>query len=372
MLKWIKYPQKASLAKNTWIGSLLLILLLPLWAQKKPEQLRVIHSDKLYLNKIEDEQVLELSGKVHFWYGKTEFRSDRALIFDQRKIARLDGNVVVNNDSLILHSDSLSYYRIPDRLNAGGKVRITETRKSGISRWFKSDFAIYNQKEDNLTVWKNVSSYDVDENASATCGYAFWDRKNGYAYMVENPQVQSGKQDTLYVQADKIEFFDTDRKLVATFNVAAHTSEYRTESDFLIYFMKEDKAVFTGKPRFNSEFANAEATEFYLFFKDRKLSRAELVDSCVVYFAEERKAPKTNWVKARYISLTFEDEAIREFSAEDAVSYNYLQEEQEKRDFFINSATGDFLEAKFGADNKLELMIMRKGINGIYKFHNNS
>ena len=32
-----------------------------------------------------------------------------------------------------------------------------------------------------------MSSYDKDEKASATCGYAFWDRKNGYAYMVENP-----------------------------------------------------------------------------------------------------------------------------------------------------------------------------------------
>lgn len=105
--------------KNIWIGSLLLLILLPLWGKNKAEELRVIHSDKLYLNKVQDEQILELYGNVHFWYGETEFHSNRAMIFDKQKIARLDGNVKVNNDSLALKADSLTYYRIPDQLNAG-------------------------------------------------------------------------------------------------------------------------------------------------------------------------------------------------------------------------------------------------------------
>ena len=98
--------------KIIWIGSLILALL-PLWGREK---IWVIHSDKLYLSKVQDEQVMRLEGKVHFWYGKTEFKSDRALIFDLQKIARLDGNVKVNNDSLSLAADSLTYYRIPDEL----------------------------------------------------------------------------------------------------------------------------------------------------------------------------------------------------------------------------------------------------------------
>lgn len=358
--------------KNTWIGSLLLLFALPLCAQGAKEQLRVIHSDKLFLTKVQDEQVMRLDGKVHFWYGETEFRCDRALIFDRQKIARLDGNVSVSNDSLTMMADSLAYYRIPDELNAGGDVYITESRQDGSFRWFRSQYAIYNQKDDNITVWQDVSSYDEGEKASASCGYAYWDRKNGYAYMIEDPQVESAGQDTLFISADRIEFFDEERKLVATFNVLAQSQDYQTTSDFLIYFMREDKAVFTGRPRFTSDFATAVAREFYLFLEDRKLTRAELVDSCRVDFAEERLAERVNWVKANFIAIDFKDDAISEFHAESSVSYHYFQEETGERDFFINTAQGSFLEAKFNSDNKLDFMKMRKGIKGTYKFKDNS
>jgi len=360
------------LAKNIWIGSLLLMLFFLLWAQDPDERLEVIHSDKLFLTKVQDEQVMQLNGKVHFWYGKTEFKCDRALIFDKQKIARLDGNVIVNNDSLTLQSDSLSYYRIPEDLNAGGGVYITETKQEGNFRWFRSEYAIYNKKEDNLTVWQGVSSYDSDENASATCGYAFWDRRNGYAYMTENPRVETAGEDTLFVSSQKMEFFDEDRKLVATFNVEAQSRDYRMTSDFLIYFMEEDKAVFTGQPRFSSDFATASAREFYLFLDERKLRRAEMVDSCRVEFSEERLGERRNWVRANFIKLDFEDDMIRAFEAENKVSYHYFQEETDERDFFINTADGVFLEAKFTDDNKLEYMKMRRGIKGIYKFDENS
>lgn len=360
------------MAKNIWIGSVFLLLFLSLWGQDPEEKLEVIHSDKLFLTKIREEQVMQLNGNVHFWYGDTEFKCDRALIFDQQKIARLDGNVIVNNDSLTLQSDSLSYYRIPEELNAGGGVYITETKLGGSFRWFNSEYAIYDKKEDNLTVWQDVSSFDAEENATASCGYAFWDRKNGYAYMTEKPRLHTAGQDTLSVTAERMEFFDEDRKLVATFNVVAQSRDYTMTSDFLIFFMDEDKAVFTGQPVFDSDFAAAWAREFYLFLDERRLDRAEMVDSCLVEFSEERLGERRNWVRADFIALDFEDNMIREFEAENKVSYHYLQEETEERDYFINTADGVFLEAKFNADNKLEYMKMRRGIKGVYKFNESS
>ncbi len=357
--------------KNLLIGSLLLLILFPIWAQKS-EQLRVIHSDKLYLTKIQEEQVMRLEGKVHFFYGNTEFHSDRASIFNLQKIARLDGNVKVNNDSLSLFADSLTYYRIPDELNAGGKIYIEENKKGSAFRWFRSNYAIYNQKYNQITVWENVSAYDKEENASIFCGYAFWDRNEGYAYMIEKPRIITAQEDTLYVNADKMEYFEKERKLVATFNVQAQTHDYRTVSDFLLYFLKEDKAVFTGMPVFHSDYAKAEAGEFYLYFKERKLNRAELVDSCRVEFSEEAMGPRFNWVVADYIDIGFEEDRIRSFNAERAVKYHYVRQKTEKNDYFDNTATGDFLEVQFTPDNKLDYMKMKMNIKGIYKFQNKS
>lgn len=354
------------------IGSLSLALALPLAAQKetKQESFKLIHADKLYLNRQNNEQVLELSGKVHFWYGKTEFKSDRALVFDTQKIARLMGKVSVINDSLSLQADSVAYYRNTEDLNLGGKVKITETRKSGSLRWFTSEYAVYNRKDDKLTVWKNVAAWDKDENAKATCGYAFWDRKAGYAYMIENPRLSSGTEDPLFVQADKIEYFDALRKIVATFNAEVRTEEYQVDSDFLIYLLDEEKVIFTGVPRFRSSYATASAKEFYLYLKDRKLERAELQDSCRVNFSETSEGDRQNWVAAKFISITFRGEAISQFSAEADVEYYYHQSPQGKKDEYTNSAKGYFLEAKFNDDNKLEMMRMNRSVSGSYKFHN--
>ncbi len=358
----------------TKVGSLLLLLwlALPLCAQEQAEQLRVIHSDKLTLTTQQEEKVLNLNGAVHFWYGKTEFFCDKAVIFREQKIARLDGNVVVNNDSLLLKSNSLVYYRNAEELQAAGNVYVQELRKTGSFRWMRSDFATFNKQKNELTVWDNVSSFDKEENAWATCGYIFWDRGVGVATLTEDPEIRAGTPDTLHVTANMIKLYDKEEKLEATYNVVVTTRDYRATSDFLIYINQDNKAVFTGQPRFRSDFAEAVAREFYLHLEDRKLTRAELVDSCLVEFSEEANGPKTNWVRASYINLDFDAENISKFQAEKSVSYNYLQEERAERDFFINTASGDYLEAEFGADNKLEFMKMRTGINGIYKFRGDS
>ena len=356
--------------KQILIGSLLLLLCLHAKPASGQESFKLIHSDKLFLNRLQGEQVLELSGNVHFFYGDTEFHSERALLFDTSKVARLDGRVMVNNDSLAIKADSVAYYRKTEELNLGGKVRITEERQDGSFRWFESEYGVYNRSLDQLTVWKDVRAFDKDEDTTASCGYAFWDRKIGYAYMIEEPQIVSNGPDSLYIRADKIEYHHQDRKIIATFNAFVSSIDYQVQSDFLIYLLNEEKVVFTGKPSFSSDYATATADEFYLYLLGRKLHRAELQDSCRVMFSQERGAEKENIVEAEFVSLTFKDEGIESFSASKQVSYYFHRPESEKEDEFYNLAKGEYLEAKFTIDNKIELMKMNQGIQGSYKFYN--
>jgi hypothetical protein len=133
-------------------------------------------------------------------------------------------------------------------MNLGGRVNITERKPNGSERWFSSNFANYDRRNEKLTTWGNVQAFDLFENAFATCGYAFWDRKAGYAYMIENPKIRSGVTDTLFIEAQKIEYFDEDQKIMATFDVKVDSHDYNATSDFLLYFVEEEKAVFTGVP----------------------------------------------------------------------------------------------------------------------------
>ncbi len=340
-------------------------------AKPKPppeEKFRLIHADKLFLSKVYDENILELTGNVHFFYGKTEFKSHQAYIFDMQKIVRLIGNVRVKNDTLHAVSDSTSFYRILNRLYFGGNVEITEQEKKGTFNRFRCQNGIFDRAKNTITTWKNVSAYSQSENARAVCGYAFWDRARGYGYLLEQPQLWSEGRDTVHVRSEKMEYFDEDKKIIATFNVSAVSRDYVMTSDFLIYFLKEEKAVFVGEPKLSSDFSDAVADEFVLFLKDKKLVKAELKDSCLIYFAEERGKPKTNWVQAKYVKMNIVNDYLSDFTAEEKVRYFYRQEPEEKRDFFINQAEGEFLFAIFKTDGKLERMKMLDKIKGIYRF----
>lgn len=94
--------------------------------------------------------------------------------------------------------------------------------------------------------------------------------------------------------------------------------------------------------------------------------------SCRLDFSQDKQDKKLNWVLANFIGIDFADKQISSLEAENTVSYRYHQEKTEERDFFVNTADGDFLEAKFNENNKLEFMKMRQKIKGIYKFHNKS
>ncbi|MEN6445496.1 MAG: OstA-like protein [Candidatus Cloacimonas sp.] len=357
------------MVKRILICLLVLCLLFPLMAKTQPEEkFRLVHSDKLFMTKMENEEALELNGNVHFFYGNTEFLCRNALILDKQKIARLSGNVIVKNDSLTLEADTLAYYRIPDLMNLGGRITATERTKDGVYRWLKSKYATYDKKNDILTTWNKVHGYDYQENGNVNCGYAQWDRGKGYAILLEEPILSSGRQDTLTVSAEKMEFYDEENKLIATFNVKVDRGDFQSTSDFLIYFLTDEKAVFIGEPKFFSDFADARANEFHLFLKDRTLVKAELIDSCHIDFADERYGNKKNKVDAEMVTMDFLDDQLRNFVAEGKVNYYFQQDQTEKKDFMINSASGVFLQAYFDENSKLQTMQMKTGIKGKYVF----
>ena len=68
--------------------------------------------------------------------------------------------------------------------------------------------------------------------------------------------------------------------------------------------------------------------------------------------------------------MEFNQDQIREFTAEGEVSYYYQQDATESKDYLQNSATGSFLQARFNEDSKLKSMQMKTDIKGKYVFIN--
>ena len=188
---------------------------------------------------------------------------------------------------------------------------------------------------------------------------------------MENPNIEVVKDDSLIMSAEKFEYYDDFKKIVANFNVATSSRDFDIYSNFLIYFSEEQKATYLGEPRLETEFTTATANEFRIFFtEDNKLDTAVLEDSCLVYFTQQEGSEKENWVSSDLMSFIFKDGKIDRCVAEFNVSSYYKQKKTEKDQPYINNVAGDKMILILDG-NKVRDLSMDGNVSGIIKFESN-
>ena len=329
---------------------------------------RLINADKLIVRKVNEEYITNLIGNVHFFYGETEFFSDKADLFEQQKVARLWGNVEVYDDTLSLFADKVDYFRETEKLFLRGDVFVKEVHQDSTVRTFEAERVEYFRIERELYANDNAKSFDERENLHGECGKLSYYMNDGYGYLMKEPVLKRVGEDSLQISAQKIEYLKNYEKIIATFDVVTESNEFKITSDFLLYFSKEEKAIYLGEPRFNSDFGDGSAIEFQLFFKEQKMKTAILRDSCRVDFATEENAEKKSWATADLMEFHFDKGLIKFCDAQGHVDSYFHQDKTDKRDMAINKATGNRLIITIN-DNKIESIDMRQQVQGMYKFH---
>ncbi|MBT5420626.1 MAG: LPS export ABC transporter periplasmic protein LptC [Candidatus Cloacimonetes bacterium] len=329
---------------------------------------KLINADKLIINKIQGEYITNLFGNVHFFYGDTEFFSDKADIFELQKIVRMRGNVEVYDDTLSMKADNVDYFREKERLYLRGNVLATETHIDSTLRTFEAGEVEYFRNSREFFAKDNVQTYDERENIYGTCGELKYFLDDGYGYLIKEPVLSIADKDTLSISAEKIEYFKDYKKVAATFNVKTFSNDFVMTSDFLLYFADEEKAVYIGEPNFTSDLADATAIEFRIFFEDQKIKKAVLQDSCFVQFSDAKDKPKASWANGDLMEFIFEKGNISFCEAKGDVRSYFQQDEINQKDYSANNAKGEHLIIKMDNDNKIKMISMKDKVHGIYKF----
>ncbi len=354
--------------KKILIGSLFLVIFSFCFPEEKElRPYRLINADTLIVNKIQNEYVSDLIGNVHFFYGDTEFFTDKAKLYEKQKITHMYGNVEVYDDTLSLFADEVEYHRITEKLYLYGNVFVKEVHRDSTIRTFKAQQVEYFRNEKEFYAKNNVKVYDEREELHGSCGQLNYYINNGYGYLMKNPIMILATRDSLTLSAEKIEYFENFKKVVANFNVKTELKDFYITSDFLLYFSEQGKAIYLGEPKFFSDFANADAKEFQIYFENEKIKNAHLEDSCRVDFRTEEQIEKLNWVTSDFMDFIFEKGKITIYEAEQNVNSFFKQEETEKKDFSVNNATGEKLIVKI-KDNEIESITMKHRVKGKYKF----
>jgi len=349
--------------KKILIGSILLIIVALGAAELRPY--RLINADLGTASEIAGERVVELDGNVHFFYGETEFFSDRAKLFESSKRTVLEGNVLVLEDTLSLKANRVEYFRIEEMLQLRGDVFAKETHYDNTYSSFAADSVDYFRNDSILDAWSNVKVYDQREKANGICGKLHYELNNGYGYLLQRPSITVN--DSLKISAEKIEYHQEFSKITANFDVVTESPDFTITSDFLLYFNLEQKAIFLGDPKFDSDFADAKAVEMHLYFENEELSKAELSEDCLVNFAIKEGEERSNWIKAKEMIFDFLDGEITFCEATGSVTSFYNQEKSKRRDYLVNKASAQKLKITF-LDHEVDEIFLENDIDGVYKF----
>lgn len=333
---------------------------------------RLIHADSLKAQKVNDAYISELIGKVHFFYGDTEFYSDRAFLYEEEKTVRMLGNVRVYDDTLSLKAKRVTYFRQDEKLELDYEVYFMETHKDSTWRTFQAEHVEYFRENKYFIASDSVEVYDSRENVSGTCGYMNYNANEGFGYLRDDPELKMAKNDTITIKSRKIEYYDDYKKIVAIFEVETFLQEYYLTSDFLIYYAEEEKATYRGQPKLTSDLFDAKASEVTLFFTENKINKANLDDSCRVDYKISESEEKQNWVTSDLMDFFFENDLISTCHATSNVESYYLQKADPKqnKDYILNEATSDKLILYMDDEGYIENIGISGHINGKYSFEN--
>lgn len=357
--------------KKIWIYSILFIIS-TLLAQSEFDEVRpyqIINADKVVSTReLNDEYITNLTGDVHFFYGETEFYADLAQIFEKQEIVLLEGNVQVYDDTLSMFSRTVKYIKPEEHLILRGDVLVIATHRDSTRRTFRSELVNYYRDDNEFYADEDVRVFDEKQNIAGNCGKLVYLFEDGYGYMMKSPRLFLQQDDTLMVSGEKIEYFNNYKKIVATFDVVTESSDFVVTSDFLIHYVDEEKAIYQGDPELKSEFADARAEEFQLFFIENKPEKAVLQDSCLVYFKTPDSDAKSNWVSSEQMEFSFVDGNISVCDAEVGVNSHFSQKKTAKRDYVQNDASGDRMKVFLNEGNEIESIDFIGNVKGKYKF----
>ncbi|MBN2460713.1 MAG: LPS export ABC transporter periplasmic protein LptC, partial [Candidatus Cloacimonetes bacterium] len=261
----------------------------------------------------------------------------------------------------------VEYQRLQEELHLWGNVFVRELHKDNTIRTFAAQKVFYFRDRREFQAEEEVEVYDERESIRGRCGILRYFLDSEYGYLLMEPVIRLEDKDSLQVAAQKIEYFRSFQKVVANFAVEVATEEFLIQSDFLLYFADEDKAIFLGNPRFLSEFADANAREFQIFFQERQIRQAELHDSCRVDFKAEETQEKESWIVADDMVFDFQDNMLTLCRASGAVDSYYIQDYTPEREYSVNKAQGTHLILSV-ADNRITRIDMSTEVKGMYKF----
>jgi len=378
-----------------WVLSLL--ILSPIILVGDNDVIIIRNADSLIGKRIDGENIRELVGNVILEQDEILVYCDRAIHYPARNSAFLEGNVRVVDDTVTMLADE-GYYNGDTRVLDGqgnlylddgltqltanyGKYYIDEkiaefwenvvvNDPSGI---VYSDHLIHRREQELSTAAGNVRVVDPDRGTTIFGGLLEYDSHTGYSSMTDSPVLvhtdttEVGRIDTLIVKSRAMESVrdDTVRRFIADEDVEMTRAELSARGQRSIYLVDDDELNLTGSPILWYKENQITGDSIHVTLEEQQLRTLEVYQRAFAVSKSDSRYPsRFNQLTGMELTMWFKDEDIEQIEVRDqATSLYYLYDDMLPNG--VNHVTGDKITLIF-IDGELEELKIVGGIEGKY------
>jgi lipopolysaccharide export system protein LptA len=354
------------------------------------------NADSLIGRTVAGENIRELVGNVILEQNNVVVYCDRAIYYPRRNSARLEGNVRVEDDTVTLKTDR-GFYNGRDKIMEGegyiiledgtsvltarsGKYNI-ETREAEFwenvvvndpSGIVYADHLVHRRDDKYSTARGNVRVIDRDEGTTVYGGYLIYDNVSGYSSMEDSPVLvqidttETGISDTLILIGTRMESFrDTVRTFVASEAVEMFRSDLAAKGQKAVYSLDADELSLTGSPIVWYQNNQVTGDSIHVTLEERVLRKLEVFrQTCTVSMSDDRFPERFNQLTGTNLTMYFANDQLEQVDvAGQATSVYYVFEESEPNG--VNHVSGDHIRVTF-INGEIQELKITGGIEGKY------
>lgn len=364
------------------------------------EKLIVIeHADSLVGRTIGDQQVQELIGNVRFSQDRVRVSCERAIQFKASGNVELLGNVIVQDDSLIMRFPKGMYFRDERRAVAYDSVHLFDGNVTLTSR-----FGEYQTEPRKAFFWNRVVAQDAESRLSADSltyfrtngrmialgeveirsfpdhltirgGHFESFKKEEYGRMTLHPVLvrfdtsrdASRRIDTLVVRSRVMESYrgDSVKRLIATDSVEILRGEMASVAGRATFYTEGDSIQLRLLPLIWYEQTQVSGDSINVYLRGRKLDVVRVFGNALaVSQSDSARLDRFDQITGEEMTLRFGVDGLDHMEVNRrAISVYHLYEDAEPNG--LNRTSGDRIELVW-ASRKLNAIKVFGGVEGQY------
>jgi lipopolysaccharide export system protein LptA len=386
---------------SAWFFTVIAVLGLPANGHGQSRHIELRSADSLVGRYIDDEEVRELIGNVHFMQtsaagDEIEVWCDRALRYMTQNKVELFGNVQVVRENAVLRAPEGVYYgnerRAEMRRNVSlrrGDMVLTAKNAEYFTddkrAFFTGDVVVVDSVM--TTTSDSLTYFETDERSIAVGRVRVTHREDGvtvfadsllhfsrerYTSVPKNPRLvqidttSDGTIDTLVVVSNVMESFrDTTNRFVAKDSVVMVRGDLASRSGIATYYTQRDVIILQQQPIVWYAQSQVTGDSIAVMLEERKLRSLFVSGRAMAISLTDSAYPQRyDQLTARELTMHFENQQIRHIDAEtNARSLYYVFEENGPNG--VNRSSGDKIRIEF-VDGKVEEITIVGGVEGQY------